>query len=132
MVAIPVLGGALLRIPMGVLADRWGGKRAGLFGMAVTAMPLVWGWQFADHMSDVYRLGFLLGVGGASFAVALPLASRWYPKEYQGLAMGIAGAGNSGTVLATLFGPRLAEAYGWNAVFGAACCRLPFVRLAGA
>lgn len=127
MVAIPVLGGALLRIPMGMLADRWGGKRAGLLGMAVTAVPLVWGWQFADRMSDVYALGFLLGVGGASFAVALPLASRWYPKEYQGLAMGIAGAGNSGTVLATLFGPRLAEAYGWNAVFGLALVPLVVV-----
>ncbi|NNU85271.1 MFS transporter [Geobacillus thermoleovorans] len=129
MVAIPVLGGALLRIPMGLLADRWGGKRAGLLGMAVTAVPLVWGWLFADHMSDVYALGFLLGVGGASFAVALPLASRWYPKEYQGLAMGIAGAGNSGTVLATLFGPRLAEAYGWNAVFGLALVPLVVVFL---
>ena len=48
----------------------------------------------------------------ASFAVALPLASRWYPPEYQGLAMGIAGAGNSGTLLATLFAPRLAERFG--------------------
>nr|WP_233204983.1 MFS transporter [Geobacillus sp. WSUCF-018B] len=129
MVAIPVLGGALLRIPMGLLADRWGGKRAGLLGMAVTAMPLVWGWRFADQMTDVYALGFLLGVGGASFAVALPLASRWYPKEYQGLAMGIAGAGNSGTVLATLFGPRLAEMYGWNAVFGLALVPLVVVFL---
>ncbi|NNV05859.1 NarK/NasA family nitrate transporter [Geobacillus sp. C56-T2] len=127
MVAIPVLGGALLRVPMGLLADRWGGKRAGLLGMAVTAVPLVWGWLFSDHMADVYALGFLLGVGGASFAVALPLASRWYPKEYQGLAMGIAGAGNSGTVLATLFGPRLAEAYGWNAVFGLALAPLVVV-----
>jgi NNP family nitrate/nitrite transporter-like MFS transporter len=52
--------------------------------------------------------------------VALPLASRWYPPEYQGLAMGIAGAGNSGTVLATLFAPRLAEAFGWRCVFGLA------------
>lgn len=129
MVAIPVLGGALLRIPMGLLADRWGGKRAGLLGMAVTAMPLVWGWRFADQMTDVYALGFLLGVGGASFAVALPLASRWYPKEYQGLAMGIAGAGNSGTVLATLFGPRLAEMYGWNTVFGLALVPLVVVFL---
>ncbi|MGZ0085829.1 nitrate/nitrite transporter [Caldibacillus thermoamylovorans] len=127
MVAIPVLGGALLRVPMGLLADRWGGKRAGLLGMAVTAVPLVWGWLFADHMADVYALGFLLGVGGASFAVALPLASRWYPTEYQGLAMGIAGAGNSGTVLATLFGPRLAEVYGWNAVFGLALAPLVVV-----
>ena len=117
MVAIPVLGGALLRIPMGLLADRWGGKRVGILGMLLTMVPLLWGWMFADHLSDIYALGFLLGIAGASFAVALPLASRWYPKQYQGLVMGIAGAGNSGTIIATLFGPRLAEAYGWNAVF---------------
>ena len=64
--------------------------------------------------------GFFLGIAGASFAVALPLASRWYPPEYQGLAMGIAGAGNSGTLLATLFAPRLAEHFGWAATFGMA------------
>ncbi|EHL73681.1 MULTISPECIES: nitrate/nitrite transporter [Bacillus] len=120
MVAIPVLGGALLRIPMGLLADRWGGKKIGIIGMILTMVPLFWGWLLADGLNEIYALGFLLGIAGASFAVALPLASRWYPKEYRGLAMGIAGAGNSGTVLATLFGPRLAEAYGWNAVFGLA------------
>jgi NNP family nitrate/nitrite transporter-like MFS transporter len=60
----------------------------------------------------------MLGVAGASFAVALPMASRWYPPELQGLAMGIAGAGNSGTVFAALFAPRLAERFGWQAVFG--------------
>jgi NNP family nitrate/nitrite transporter-like MFS transporter len=65
-------------------------------------------------------LGLLLGVAGGSFAVALPLASRWYPPQHQGLAMGIAGAGNSGTVLAALFAPRLAEAVGWHGVFGLA------------
>ena len=62
----------------------------------------------------------LLGVPGASFAVALPLVSRWYPPEHQGLAMGIAGAGNSGTVLAALFMPRLAAAFGWRAAMGLA------------
>jgi NNP family nitrate/nitrite transporter-like MFS transporter len=62
----------------------------------------------------------MLGVAGASFAVALPLASRWYPPQSQGLAMGIAGAGNSGTALATLFGPILAAAIGWQGVFGLA------------
>src|SRR5262249_52351436 len=65
-------------------------------------------------------VGLLLGVAGASFAVAVPLAGRWYPPRYQGLAMGIAGAGNSGTALATFFGPRLAEDWGWQAVFGLA------------
>ncbi|NBI30084.1 nitrate/nitrite transporter [Chengkuizengella marina] len=120
MVGIPVLGGALLRIPMGLLADRFGGKRIGMIGMILTMIPLFWGWLLADNLPQIYALGFLLGIAGASFAVALPLASRWYPKEHQGLAMGIAGAGNSGTVLATLFGPRIAEAYGWHSVFGIA------------
>ncbi|QHE53824.1 NarK/NasA family nitrate transporter [Pontibacillus sp. HMF3514] len=120
MVGIPVLGGALLRIPMGLLADKFGGKKMGLIGMTLTMIPLGWGWLFADSLSEVYALGFLLGVAGASFAVALPLASRWYPPEHQGLAMGIAGAGNSGTVIATFFGPRLAEIYSWNFVFGVA------------
>lgn len=120
MVGIPVLGGALLRIPMGLLADRFGGKKMGMIGMILTSIPLFWGWLFADTLTHIYALGLLLGVAGASFAVALPLASRWYPKEHQGLAMGIAGAGNSGTVLAMLFGPRIAEEYGWNSVFGLA------------
>jgi NNP family nitrate/nitrite transporter-like MFS transporter len=68
----------------------------------------------------VLILGLLLGVAGASFAVALPLASRWYPPEHQGTALGIAGAGNSGTVLAALFAPGLAVAFGWINVFGLA------------
>jgi NNP family nitrate/nitrite transporter-like MFS transporter len=62
----------------------------------------------------------LLGIAGASFAAALPLASRWYPPEHQGLAMGIAGAGNSGTALAALFAPLLAQVVGWRGVFGLA------------
>ena len=65
-------------------------------------------------------VGLLLGVAGASFAISLPLASRWYPPEHQGLAMGIAGAGNSGTVITTLLAPRLAEHIGWHAVLGLA------------
>ncbi|PPA70996.1 nitrate/nitrite transporter [Jeotgalibacillus proteolyticus] len=120
MVGIPILGGALLRIPMGLLADKFGGRKMGMVGMILTMVPLVWGWLFAANLTHIYAVGILLGIAGASFAVALPLASRWYPKEHQGLAMGIAGAGNSGTALALLFGPRLAEVYGWNAVFGLA------------
>lgn len=120
MVGIPVLGGALLRIPMGLLADRFGGKKIGTIGMLLTMIPLFWGWLFADSLGEVFALGFLLGIAGASFAVALPLASRWYPKEHQGLAMGIAGAGNSGTVIAMLFGPRISASYGWETVFGIA------------
>jgi MFS transporter, NNP family, nitrate/nitrite transporter len=74
--------------------------------------------------SSVLVFGLLLGVAGASFAVALPLASRWYPPEYQGLALGIAGAGNSGTALAALFAPGLAQTFGWTTVIGLAALPL--------
>jgi NNP family nitrate/nitrite transporter-like MFS transporter len=120
LVAIPILGGSLFRIPMGLLTDRIGPKRTGMVGQLIVLVPLLWGWLFADDVPQLLALGLLLGVAGASFAVALPLASRWYPPQHQGLAMGIAGAGNSGTVLASLFAPRLAEGLGWHAVFGLA------------
>lgn len=118
MVAIPILGGAILRIPMGMLTDWIGPKKTGLIGLTVTMIPLLWGWIFAQDLSQVMMLGLLLGVAGASFAVALPLASRWYPVEHQGIALGIAGAGNSGTVFAALLAPRLAESFGWHNVLG--------------
>jgi NNP family nitrate/nitrite transporter-like MFS transporter len=118
MVAIPVLAGALLRIPMGLLVDRIGPKKAGQIGQGVVILALIWaGLTVLSSKAEVYTMGIFLGVAGASFAVALPMASRWYPPEHQGLALGIAGAGNSGTVLAALLAPRLAEAYGWESVF---------------
>lgn len=120
MVAVPLLGGAMLRLALGVLTDHIGARCTGILGMALTVIPLLMGWLWADSFSKVLLMGLLLGVAGASFAAALPLASRWYPPRYQGLAMGIAGAGNSGTALATCFGPRLAQAWGWHAVFGLA------------
>jgi NNP family nitrate/nitrite transporter-like MFS transporter len=118
--AVPLLGGSLLRLVFGQLTDWLGPKKAGCIGLAATVLPLLGGWLWADLVGKVYAVGLLLGVAGASFAVALPMASRWYPPKYQGLAMGIAGAGNSGTILATLFGPRLAEMWGWHSVFGLA------------
>ena len=130
MVSIPTLGGALLRIPMGILADRIGCRRTGLIGMAITFIPLLWAFFAGTSFGQALGFGLLLGVAGASFGVALPLASRWYPPEYQGLAMGIAGAGNSGTALATFFAPRIAEAYGWHTVFGLAVIPLSLVFIA--
>jgi len=119
-VAVPILGGSLLRLPMGILADHIGSKRTALLGMGLTAVPLLMAYAAGTTLPQIYFIGFFLGVAGSSFAVALPMASRWYPPEHQGLAMGIAGAGNSGTVLAAFFAPRLAEAHGWHAVFGLA------------
>lgn len=120
MVAVPILGGSIFRIVLGLLTDRFGPKKVGTFSMFFVLVPLVLGWLVVSSYTNILLVGLLLGVAGASFAVALPMASRWYPPEYQGLAMGIAGAGNSGTVLANLFAPRLAEAFGWHAVFGLA------------
>src|SRR6266511_3941758 len=120
MVAIPILGGAVLRVVLGVMTDHWGARRTGIIGLVLTLVPLLLGWLWADSFPKLLLVGLLLGVAGASFAAALPLASRWYPPKYQGLAMGIAGAGNSGTALATFFGPILAEQLGWHAVFALA------------
>jgi len=121
LVALPILGGSILRIVFGFLTDYIGPKKTGQLGMVLTLLPLLWGWKFISSLGDLYVVALLLGVAGASFAAALPLASRWYPKEYQGLAMGIAGAGNSGTVFATIFANRLAVHFGsWEAVFGLA------------
>lgn len=120
MVAVPPLGGSVFRLVLGSLADRVGVKRTGLVSMALVLVPLAWGWLAAGTYAEVLGIGLLLGVAGASFAVALPLASRWYPPEHQGTALGIAGAGNSGTIVSALAAPRLAEHLGWHAVFGLA------------
>jgi len=119
MVAVPVLSGAVMRVFMGLLVDSIGAKRAGLIGQGVVLAALFTSWMVGLHsLHAVYALGVCLGVAGASFAVALPLASRWYPAEAQGLALGIAGAGNSGTVFSALFAPALANHFGWNGVLG--------------
>ncbi|MGH9155836.1 MAG: MFS transporter [Acidimicrobiales bacterium] len=120
MVAVPALGGAAFRLIVGPLADRTGIKRTGLTTLALTLIPLAWGWLAGGTYAQVLGIGVLLGIAGSSFAVALPLASRWYPPEHQGLALGIAGAGNSGTLIAALAAPRLAEHFGWHVVFGLA------------
>ena len=118
-VATPILAGAILRLLMGLLADRLSPKTAGLIGQCIVIAALFCAWQLGIHSYEqALLLGVGLGVAGASFAVSLPLASQWYPPQHQGKAMGIAGAGNSGTVFAALLAPALAAAFGWNNVFG--------------
>lgn len=125
MVAVPVLAGAMLRLVNGVLVDRIGPKKTGMIGQLIVLTGLVLTWAVGVHSyNQVLALGLILGVAGSSFAVALPLASRWYPQEHQGLALGIAGAGNSGTALAALFAPLLAKTYGWQNVIGLAAIPL--------
>ena len=124
MVSVPVFAGALLRFPLGVLSQYIGRTRAAQIEMGTICVGLVIGWCWVETLTGVLAMGFVLGVAGASFGVALSLGSGWYPPRYKGLAMGIVGAGNSGAVLAVLFAPPLAAALGWRAVYGLAALPL--------
>ena len=128
MVATPILAGAGLRIVNGVLSDHLKPRLTGIVMQAVVICGLAAAWALGTGtFAQVLALGLVLGVAGASFAIALPLASYWYPPEHQGTALGIAGAGNSGTVLAALFAPSLAIAFGWQNVLGLAIAPLAVV-----
>src|SRR5215469_17101583 len=119
MVAVPILSGAILRILLGLLVDRIGAKFSGIFPQQVVIVGLAAAWLFGlPSFAATLFMGVVLGFAGASFAVALPQAGRWYPPSMQGVVMGLAGAGNVGVVIDSLLAPRLAEAYGWKNVFG--------------
>ncbi|GCD59953.1 nitrate transporter [Acetobacter pasteurianus NBRC 3278] len=121
LVATPVLAGALLRVVAGALVDHFGPRRVAIGAQIFVIAGLFVTWLVAPHSyAALFGVALVLGVAGASFAVALPLASAWYPPQYQGTALGIAGAGNSGTALASLFAPGLAALYGWVNVLGLA------------
>lgn len=128
MVATPVLAGAALRIVNGLLADILKPRMTGILMQAIVIAGLLGFWLVNSwSLPMMLALGVVLGVAGASFAIALPLASYWYPKEHQGTALGIAGAGNSGTVLAALFAPSIALAVGWQNVLALATIPLALV-----
>lgn len=118
MISVPILAGAIMRFPLGVLSQYIGRKYAAMVEMSLITLALVYGYYGVKTYNDVLIMGVLLGIAGASFGVALSLGSGWFPPKYKGLAMGIAGAGNSGTVLAMLFAPPLAMKFGWHAVYG--------------
>ena len=121
MVAVPTLAGAVIRLINGLMVDRIGPKLTGTINQVIVIAGLFAAWYFGvSSYEGTLAVGMILGFAGASFAVSLPLAGRWYPPEHQGKAMGIAGMGNSGTVFAALFAAMLAKAYGWNNVFGLA------------
>ena len=119
LVAVPVLGGAFFRLPLGLIADAIGAKITGIMAQVVVlfSVTLVYLFGLSDPL-PIALFGLSLGIAGASFAVALPQASRWYPPQYQGVVMGIAGAGNMGVVLDTLLAPSIAEKWGWQTVYG--------------
>jgi NNP family nitrate/nitrite transporter-like MFS transporter len=119
MVSVPILFGGLFRMLLGILVDRFGAKPTGIIAQLVVMTGLAIAWIFGlRNFEATLAMGMVLGVAGASFAVAMPQAGRWYPPNMQGLVMGLAGAGNIGVVIDSLLAPRLAAAYGWQAVFG--------------
>ena len=124
MVSVPIIAGALMRFPLGVLSQYIGRKNAAMVEMGLIIVALLYGYAFVDSHDQVLAMGVLLGIAGGSFGVALSLGSGWFPPKYTGLAMGIAGAGNSGTVLAVLFAPPLAMKYGWTTVYGLAAATM--------
>lgn len=130
LVGIPLLGGSLLRIVIGPLGDWAGAKNVGLVILSLEAVALLLGWQWGTSFEEILIVGLILGIAGASFAIALPLASQAYPPAHQGLAMGVAAVGNSGVLLASLFAPRLAAIFGWHQVF--ALMLIPVLGTAGA
>ena len=119
LLAIPILSGALLRIVLGFLVGKIGAKKTALGAQAIVILTLFYVASFGEHISyeELLFVGVGLGFAGASFAVALPQAGQWYPPRLQGVVLGIAGIGNMGVVLGFLFAPKIAEIWGWQAVF---------------
>ena len=119
LIAIPILAGAILRVPLGILCDHVGAKITGSIAQIIVIAGIAYAAFVGLHSYvEVELLGVILGLAGASFAVALPQASKWYPPHYQGIVMGIAGAGNVGTALDALLIPSIAEHYGWQIAIG--------------
>jgi len=117
MVAVPVLLGSLMRIPLGWLTDRHGGRRVFSLLLAFTPLPLIALALFHDALAPILLFGFLLGFAGASFAVGVPFVNGWYPPERQGYALGVYGVGMGGTTVAGLTAPSIADEWGLAAPF---------------
>lgn len=116
LIAVPVILGSLLRLPLGILTDRYGGRRI-FSGLLVLVLPALLILSQANSYGLLLIGGLWLGLGGASFAVGVPFVSRYYPPERQGFALGVYGAGNIGTAVAARLAPQIAAAWGRPAVF---------------
>lgn len=120
MLSLPIFAGALMRFPLGILAQYIGRKSATLVEMGLIVVAMLFGYFFVNTFSHLLAMSVLLGVAGASFGVALSLGSGWFPPKHKGLAMGLVGAGNVGTAVSVLVAPPLAQAHGWQTVYGMA------------
>jgi NNP family nitrate/nitrite transporter-like MFS transporter len=117
MVAVPVLLGSLMRIPLGWLTDRYGGRLVFTCLMAFTPIPLIALAIWHESLAALVVLGFFLGLAGSSFAVGVPFVNGWYPPKRQGYALGVYGMGMGGTTLAGLTAPRISKHWGLAAPF---------------
>ena len=118
LVSLPLLGGALLRMVGGWSADWFGARSTAIAILLAELLVLCWGWFGVTGYGDALVFSVCLGVAGASFSVALPIASRAYPPSAQGLVLGLAASGNIGTVLILFLAPRWAAATDWHQVCG--------------
>jgi len=120
LLSLPILSGAILRIVLGFGVDKLGAKVTALISQSIVILALLTAYLLGDNITYNQLLIVALGLGfaGAAFAVALPQAGQWYPPKLQGVVLGIAGAGNIGVVIDFIFAPKIAELWGWSAVFG--------------
>lgn len=115
LVATPILTGSLLRLPLGMMTDRFGGRPV-LFGLLLAVIPPLWLIGEATEFWQFLVLGLFVGAAGASFSVGIAYTARWFEKRSQGFAMGIFGAGNAGAALTKFVAPSIVAAWGWTAV----------------
>jgi MFS transporter, NNP family, nitrate/nitrite transporter len=113
--AMPVLAGSLIRVPLGIWTDRFGGRIVMALLMAAT-VPAIWLMAYATQYWHFLVIGLFVGLAGGSFSVGTPYVARWFPKRRQGMAMGVYGAGNSGAAVNKFVAPALLVAFGWAAV----------------
>ena len=113
--ATPVLTGSLIRVPLGIWTDRYGGRIVMTLLMAAT-VPAIWLMAYATAYWHFLVIGLFVGLAGGSFSVGTPYVARWFPSNRQGMAMGIYGAGNSGSAVNKFIAPVLLVAFGWNIV----------------
>jgi len=113
--ATPVLTGSLIRVPLGIWTDRYGGRIVMALLMAAT-VPAIWLMAYASEFWHFLTIGLFVGLAGGSFSVGTPYVARWFPKQQQGMAMGIYGAGNSGSAVNKFVAPVILVAFGWAAV----------------
>jgi len=115
LMAMPVLTGSLVRVPLGIWTDRYGGRIVMTVLMALT-VPAIWLMSYATAYWHFLVIGLFVGLAGGSFSVGTPYVARWFPKHKQGMAMGVYGAGNSGSAVNKFVAPVILVAFGWTAV----------------